>query len=174
MLKGRNIVLRGVDLSDLQLIEKFENNPDNWLHSGTLIPFSKKSIEEYVNGIQDLASDKQYRWIIDLPAKHASIGAIDLYEYDAVNRRAAIGIILEEEYRKKGFAAEAIDLLCNYAFSYLNLHQLWATILAFNIPSQKLFENQGFKKTAVKKNWNLYSNEWHDEYFYQRFNPKTT
>jgi diamine N-acetyltransferase len=173
MLKGENIVLRGVDLSDLQLIEKLENNPDNWLHSGTLIPFSKKSIEEYVLGIQDLANDKQYRWIIDLASKNVSIGAIDLFEYDAVNRRAGIGIILEEKYRKNGFATEAIDLLATYAFSFLNLNQLWATILAFNVPSQRLFENNGFKKMAVKKNWNLYNNEWHDEYFYQRFNPKT-
>jgi diamine N-acetyltransferase len=126
-----------------------------------------------VLGIQDLANDKQYRWIIDLASKNVSIGAIDLFEYDAVNRRAGIGIILEEEYRKNGFATEAIDLLATYAFSFLNLNQLWATILAFNVPSQRLFENNGFKKMAVKKNWNLHNNEWHDEYFYQRFNPKT-
>lgn len=172
MLRGKNIYLRGVEIEDLALIERIENNPENWLHSGTLIPFSKKSIEEYVLAIRDLFNDKQSRWVIALHENDHSIGAIDLFEFDALNRRAGIGVIIEEEYRSKGFASEAIELLSDYAFSYLNLHQLWSTILSSNLASQKLFEKNNFIKTATKSKWVLTDGAWNDEYFYQRFNPK--
>ena len=52
------------------------------------------------------------------------IGAVDLFEYDAIHRRAGIGIIIENEYRKNGFALQAIEMICEYAFSHLNLYQV--------------------------------------------------
>lgn len=160
-------------MEDLVLIESLENNPENWLQSGALIPFSKKSLEEYILSIRDLNSDKQSRWIISTLNEDKSIGAIDIFEFDAINRRAGIGIIIEEEFRKNGYASEAIDLLCDYAFSYLNLHQLWANILDFNTASQRLFKKNNFRKIATKPNWILTDGKWHDEFIYHRFNPKS-
>jgi len=173
MLKGENIYLRGVEMEDLTLIENLENNPENWLQSGALIPFSKKSMEEYILSIRDLNSDKQSRWIISTLKEDKSIGAIDVFEFDPINRRAGIGIIIQKEFRKNGYASEAIELLCDYAFSYLNLHQLWANILDFNTASQRLFEKNSFRKIATKPNWILNNGQWHDEFIYQRFNPKS-
>ena len=173
MLKGKKIYLRGVEFEDVELIESIENDSNNWLHSGTTLPFSKKTIEEYILSIRDLYSDKQSRWIICLHESDQSIGAIDLFEFDGLNRRAGVGIIIDEKYRNKGYAKEAIELLSNYAFSYLNLHQLWSTIVSSNTASQKLFENCNFRKTATKKNWIVNNGSWLDEYFYQLINPNS-
>lgn len=172
MLKGENIYLRGVEIEDLSFIERVENNPENWLVSGTLIPFSKKSIEEYVLAIRDLNSDKQSRFIISTIEEDESIGTIDLFEYDSINKRAGIGIIIEEKHRKMGYGSEALNILCDYAFSYLNLHQIWANIIDSNLASQSLFENNNFKKTATKFQWIQTNGKWHDAYFYQRINSK--
>lgn len=173
MLRDKNIYLRGVEMEDLVLIEDLENTPENWMHSGTLIPFSRKSIEEYILSIRDLNSDKQYRWIISTIKEDKSIGAIDVFEFDSIHRRAGIGIIIKEQFRKNGYASDAINLLCDYAFSFLNLHQLWATIIDSNIASQRLFEKSDFHKIASKPNWILSNGEWHDEFIYQRINPKS-
>lgn len=172
MLKGEHIYLRGVEMEDLDLIERLENNPENWLNSGTLIPYSKKSIEDYVLSIRDLNTDKQSRWIICLTSNDNSIGAIDLFEYDSIHRRAGMGIIIEEKYRKNGYAANSIALLTEYSFSFLNLYQLWASIIDSNLASQELFIKMGFMKTAEKKNWIISDGEWHNEYIYQLVNPK--
>jgi len=172
MLKGKHIYLRGVEIDDLNFIEALENNPENWLISGTLIPFSRKSIEEYINAIRNLQTDKQCRWIISLASNDECIGAIDLFEYDSIHRRAGVGIIIEEKYRKKGYASQAIDLLIEYSFSHLNLFQLWACIIDNNIASQNLFSKAGFELTAAKKNWIFSDGLWHNEYIYQLINPK--
>ena len=167
MLEGKRIYLRGVEIDDLNFIEKIENNPENWLISGTLIPFSRKSLEEYILSIRNLANDKQSRWIICTNDSDISIGAIDLFEYEQTHRRAGMGIIIEKEYRMGGLASEAISLLNDYAFSFLNLTQLWANILDDNLASQGLFEKMGFIRTATKKRWFLKDGKWHDEHLYQ-------
>ena len=51
MLKGENIYLRALEPSDADLIFRWENNPSNWKISGTLLPFSKHLIEQYVNSL---------------------------------------------------------------------------------------------------------------------------
>ena len=173
MLKGKKIYLKGVEIDDLPFLEEIENNPENWLVSGTLIPFSRKSIEEYIYAIRNLQTDKQCRWIICLIETNERIGAIDLFEYNAVHRRAGVGIIIDEKFRKKGFASMAIDLIIKYAFSHLNLYQLWACILDDNIASQNLFSKAGFELSASKKNWIFSGDMWHNEYIYQLINPKT-
>jgi diamine N-acetyltransferase len=172
MLKGKQIYLRGVEIEDLNYIEEIENNPENWLISGTLIPFSRKSLEEYILSIRSLAIDKQSRWIICKNDTHSQIGAIDLFEYDAIHRRAGMGIIIDEDYRKNGLASEAISILKEYAFSFLNLSQLWANILEDNKASQALFEKLGFIKSATKKKWFIKDGAWYDEHFYQLENGK--
>jgi diamine N-acetyltransferase len=173
MLRDKNIYLRGVEMEDLVLIENLENDPENWVHSGTLIPFSRKSIEEYILSIRDLNAVKQYRWIIGTTKEDESIGAIDIYEFDSIHRRAGIGIIINKNFRKNGYASDAIKLLCDYAFSHLNLHQLWANIIDSNIASQRLFEKNDFHKIASKPNWIISNGKWHDEFMYQRINPKS-
>lgn len=174
MLKGEQIYLRSVKISDLDFIERLENNPENWLISGTLKPFSKKNLEEYILNISDLVSDEQYRWIICLNDSERRIGAIDLFEYDQKLRRTGMGIIIDEEFRKSGLATEAISILNEYAFSSLNLSQLWANILDDNHASQRLFEKSGFQRTATKKKWFIVDGEWHDEHLYQLENIKLT
>ncbi len=174
MLKGKRIYLRGVTINDLDFIERIENNPENWMISGTLLPFSRKNIEDYILNIKSLESDKQSRWIICLNESEEAIGAIDLFEYDLTLRKAGMGIIIMEEIRKNGIASEAISLLNEYAFSYLKLAQLWANILENNDASQRLFEKMGFQRTATNKKWFHIDGNWHDEHLYQLENTKYT
>ena len=66
MLSGKKIYLRALEPSDADTILRWENNPDNWSVSNTLVPFSRKLIEDYVRSAQDIYSVKQVRFIICL------------------------------------------------------------------------------------------------------------
>jgi len=172
MFKGRNIYLRGIELDDITTLTLIENNPENWHVSGTLIPFSDSSLKDYILSVRDLPTDKQVRFIICQNENNQPVGAVDLFEYDPVHRRAGIGVLIGEGQRKKGFASEALNLTIAYAFNFLNLHQLWANILETNNLSIRLFKNSGFELSGIKKEWNLHEGKWQDEGFYQIFNPK--
>lgn len=171
MLENDNILLRAIEPEDIDFILKMENNSDLWKVSNTHSPFSRFDIEQYVMSLdKDIYSSKQLRLLIVEKQKNTSVGLIDLFGFDAHNKRAGIGILVTEGNRKMGVATIALELLKTYAFSHLNLHQLYCNIRSDNPHSISLFERKGFSRCGVKLDWNLDDGKWVDEYMYQIIN----
>ncbi|RIV42046.1 GNAT family N-acetyltransferase [Flagellimonas pelagia] len=170
-LKGDNLVLRALEPSDLDFLYQLENDTSIWEISGTLKPYSKKVLQLYLeNAHRDIYEVKQLRLCI-CDADGECIGLIDLFDFDPKNRRAGIGIVIANpEDRNKGVGAEALSLLCNYAFSVLDLHQLYANILEDNQSSIHLFEKMGFERIGVKKEWIRTSSGFKNEIMFQKIN----
>ncbi|WP_121665717.1 GNAT family N-acetyltransferase [Mesonia aquimarina] len=170
-LQGRNIKLRALEPEDLEFIYEIENNEDLWELSSTQTPYSKFLIKQYLeNAHLDIFEVKQLRLVIE-DFQQNSLGLIDIFDFEPQHHRAAIGILIAEtENRQKGIGSEALQLLCNYAFSHLKMHQLYAGVSEENVVSQKLFQQQGFVKTGKKKDWNLVNGIYKTEYLYQLIN----
>lgn len=168
-LEGKHIYLRALEPQDLQFLYSLENNTDVWEISGTTTPYSKHVLKLYLeNAHRDIYDVKQLRLCI-CNMQDKVIGLIDLYDFDPKNHRAGMGIvILETGNRNKGVGTEAISLLSDYAFSTLNLRQLFANILEDNEPSIHLFEKLGFKKVGVKKDWIFSNGHYKNELLYQK------
>jgi len=79
-------------------------------------------------------------------------------------------LIVEPGERNKGAGAEALSLLCDYAFSALDLHQLYANILEDNQASIHLFKKMGFEEIGIKKEWIRTSKGFKNEIMYQKIN----
>lgn len=167
-LKGHLISLRAVEPNDLELLYQWENNPSVWHLSNTTAPFSKHILKEYIeNAKHDIYVTKQLRLIINTP-KYGPIGCIDLFDFDPTNQRAGIGILIaDEQHRGKGYASEALEILCNYCFSILHLHQLYCNINADNKASIHLFTKCGFVQSGNKQQWNRIPGGYVDELFFQ-------
>jgi diamine N-acetyltransferase len=100
-------------------------------------------------------------------------GCIDLFEFDIINQRAGIGIVVNKEFRQKGIAKEALSLVQNFAFNQLNINSLWCTISSLNTPSIALFHSCGFIETGKRKQWNkIGENKFSDELFFQHLKPE--
>ena len=170
MLKGEQIYLRTLEPADADIILKWENNSDNWRVSNTLVPFSRKLIEDYVNSAQDIYSIKQLRFIICLLENDKKIGAIDLFDFDPYHQKAGLGILIADlEDRRNGYAKEAVLLIKEYCFNHLNLHQVYCNILSKNKASIDLFEKSGFTICGTKKDWIKNKEGWLDELMLQSF-----
>jgi diamine N-acetyltransferase len=174
-LTGNKIYLRALEPEDLEFIYTIENDETIWEVSSTQTPYSKFLIRQYLeNAQQDIYEAKQLRLAIcDLANDNKTIGLIDLFDFDPKNNRAGIGIVIQEKQnRNNGFGKEALDLLIQFSFSKLNLHQLYANIGSENDSSKKLFTTFGFQKIGIKKDWNLINNSYQDEEIYQLINTK--
>ena len=168
MLKGEQIYLRTLEPADADTILKWENNSDNWRVSNTLVPFSRKLIEDYVNSAQDIYSIKQLRFIICLVENDKEIGAIDLFDFDPYHQKVGLGILIAElEDRGNGYAKEAVLLILEYCFNHLMLHQVYCNIFSENKSSVDLFEKSGFTICGIKKEWVKSNNGWEDELLLQ-------
>jgi len=170
-LQGKNIKLRALEPEDLEFIYEIENNEDLWELSSTQTPYSKFLIKQYLeNAHLDIFEVKQLRLVIE-DFQQKNLGLIDIFDFEPQHHRAAIGILIAEtKNRQKGIGSEALQLLCNYAFSHLKMHQLYAGVSEENVVSQKLFQQQGFLKTGEKKDWNLVNGKYKTEYLYQLIN----
>lgn len=170
-LSNKNINLRAPELSDVPVLMDWENDTLHWLHSQNYLPYSAFEIEQFVlNNTHDLQAEKQYRWMIECKADKKLVGCVDIFDYDAINQKAAVGIMVAPQYYRQGYAQQALQVLIDYAFNHLQLHQLYCGILATNEASKALFESVGFQKVAVKKDWVRYKHHFIDEYFYQIIN----
>ena len=99
----------------------------------------------------------------------AVIGLIDIFDFDPKNKRAGIGILIKDEKNRfKGFGKEALNLLVDYCFKILHLHQVYANISETNTPSLKLFQNNGFETIGMKKDWVFNGDNFTHEYILQR------
>jgi len=168
-LKGNNIYLRALEPEDLEFIYKIENDENIWEVSNTQTPYSKFLIRQYLeNDHQDIYEAKQLRLAICKNNSNEAIGLIDLFDFDPKNKRAGIGVIIQNETdRNNGFGKEALSLLIDYSFLQLQLHQLFANIDTQNEPSISLFTTFGFEKIGVKKDWNFNKKSFQDEALFQ-------
>ena len=191
-MKGKNISLRAVEMGDLDLLYKWENDHTIWHLSNTITPYSKYVLEQYIlSSHQDIFTNKQLRLMIDMKnevrsqksevrlqtnqpttnkEQRITIGSIDLFDFEPIHKRAGVGILIDNEYRNKGLASEALEILMDYCFKILNLRQLYCNISTDNEISLKLFQKHKFEIVGIKKDWLFIKNKWVDEMLLQRIN----
>lgn len=155
-LKTDEIILRAVEPSDVEILYEWENNTKIWSVSSTLTPYSKKALIDYIESAQfDIYTCKQLRLMIELCSSKQTVGTIDLYDFDAHNRRAGIGIFVAEDFQNQKIATKALDCLLKYCKSMLLLHQVYVDVPQNNTASLQLFQHSGFSVIGTKKEWLL-------------------
>jgi diamine N-acetyltransferase len=174
-LKGEHILLRAVEPADIDVLYQWENDTDNWKVSNTLAPFSRFVLEQYIaTAHQDIYTVKQLRLMINRsPSSQAEgsmpVGCIDLFDFEPNHQRAGVGILISDKSdRRKGYASEALEILIQYCFLSLNLHQLYCNITPDNEASILLFQKHGFQITGIKKEWIREGTTFKDELMLQR------
>ena len=174
LLNDKDIQLRAIEPEDLDILYRWENSTDLWIHGNTLAPYSKLMLRQYINDSleMDIFQSRQLRLMIDLISQQKTIGTIDLYEIDPHNRRAGIGILIDEEYRQRGYAYQALSLMERYTFDHLYLHQLFAYISTKNKPSIDLFTKSGYKEIGVLSDWIQKGENYEDVIIVQLINNK--
>lgn len=93
---------------------------------------------------KDGSGDKRFN-IVDI-AGDKLIGTISLEKFNNINRSAVLGIFIgDSNYRSNGYGTEAIKLILEYGFKYLNLHSIRLELLDVNERAHKCYLKCGFK-----------------------------
>lgn len=166
-LIGKNINLRALEPEDLNFLFSTENDESFWEVSSTQAPFSKYILQKYIeNAHQDIYEAKQFRFVI-CNTKNTPVGMIDLFDFNPQHKRVGVGILIKSKYQGKGYGTEALEMVIDYAFTYLNVHQIFANITSNNLKSISIFEKLNFLKVGIKKDWIYSKATFKDEILYQ-------
>lgn len=172
LLLGEHIRLRAMEPEDCEAMCRWENDASLWPLGDTSRPFSRAVLREFIaNASLDVFAAGQLRLMIERTDLHQAVGCVDLFGIDALHRRAGVGILIYDRAdRGRGYAAEALRLLVEYAFGHLDLRQLYADIPVSNGASLRLFAAAGFGGEAVRRRWvRTAEGGYEDVRFVQRF-----
>lgn len=154
MLNNGKIKLRALEPEDAVTVFLWENDSSLWQYGNTHAPLSLLQIREYIDAYcGDVFSAKQLRLIIADTQSGEVSGIVDLYDLDPQHRRAGVGIMVDSRKQCRGIGGMALELLAEYAYEELGLHQLWCVTAIDNNPAIRMFERAGFRPCGRLRSW---------------------
>lgn len=170
MLRGERVDLRPVAEGDLAQLEAWDADPDFngvyntfGLHASTHVrnAFAQHGYltDDHgrlliVNKTGELVGDVGYRVVT-----HGGGFANRVYE---------IGITVAPEHRRRGYGAEAQNLLVAYLFATYPIARVQATTDVENLPEQRALERAGFAREGVLRQAQFRGGSWHDVVMYSK------
>jgi RimJ/RimL family protein N-acetyltransferase len=139
-LQYNEITLREFEESDIDNKIHWINDPINnkYLHYDIPLEF-EKTLNWYRN------KNNQTRLDLVIEYNSVPVGLIGLLNIDKINNKAEYYICLgETQYKGKGIAKIATQLLVSYGFYNIGLNKIYLNVDSENTVACKLYEKSGF------------------------------
>jgi len=141
MLRSDQVYLRRLERSDLGRCHEWINRPEIFGMMGVFGPRTRDEQEAWYDNVH--SSRTNLVFALCLTSGDTHIGNLSLFDVDYVNRNAGLTIfIADDAHRGKGYGAESVALLCEYAFAVLNLERVYSK--TDNPDAARMYERLGF------------------------------
>ena len=163
------LMLRALEPTDLDVLYRWENDEELWHTSATITPFSRKQLWDYIENYDgDIFRTHQLRLMIVEVATYKVVGTLDLFDFDPINSRASVGILIDKEFQGQGYGKKALNLVEDYCKKHISLNQLVATVSVDNERSLALFRSLEYSEVGVMKWWLKRGNQYCDAILFQK------
>lgn len=145
-LVGERIYLSPRSTEDAEIFTEWLNDfaiTDYTGRSGNLVTLEaeKRYLEE------NSASDATF--VIVTLEEDKMIGTVSLERINTIDRRAILGIFIgNKDYWNNAYGTEAIRLILDYGFHYMNLHSIKLELMSFNERALKCYKKCGFREAG--------------------------
>ncbi|MDH5376426.1 MAG: GNAT family N-acetyltransferase [Candidatus Bathyarchaeota archaeon] len=166
MIKGKRVLLRSFELSDLDQVMRHWNSMElrNLVGAADMGPVSRNDEEEFIKGTWKRRQErKAFTLAIETIADGKLIGGVSLMNINWTNRSAMLGIsIYDPKNRGKGYGQESINLVLGFAFRTLNLTRVELEAFDFNERAQKCYLKVGFREVGTKRKARFIDGQYRD------------
>ena len=100
------------------------------------------------------------------------IGCCGAVDFNLESMNCSIYYQVLKEYRNKGYATEAVRLICAYCFRKMKIHRIYAYITPGNMASLKVLEKNGFSIEGVLKDMEYYKSQYWDGILMAKINKE--
>ncbi len=142
---GEKTRLRAIEPNDAQTILAWHEDSEVSRHMDFLNPpQSLESIKKYIDGeTKNKLDGDRYFWIIE-NREGQIVGHIDT-RCNTRHGNFEYGVSVSADYKRSGYASEAILKILDYYFNHLRYHKATPSVHSDNEPSQRLHEELGFR-----------------------------
>lgn len=162
-IKGKIVMLRAIEESDLELLHKWANDPETQDMIGNL--HFPSSMDYQKMWFQNLKNDQlNQRLAIEAPG-FGIIGISSIINIDWRNNHAWHGVMLgDADHRGKGYGVDAVMATMRYAFEELHLERLDGSIIEYNTVSYAFYCNKlGWKEEGRRRNYYFRKGHYWDQ-----------
>lgn len=139
-----------------------------WLNDLTVTDnLGMSNLVTTVTGEQDwISKNTQHTYAIVKLENDELIGNCGFVEINQQNQCAEVGIFIgDEKNRNSGFGAEALSLLLDFGFDYLNLNNIMLKLFAFNERAAGCYKKLGFKEIGRRRQAYYLKGAYHDQIY---------
>lgn len=145
---GERIDLVALEQEDLPQVIQWINDERVNVFNGARFPVGAAEQQAW---FERTRGDNTKQKLIIRSRADGAVGMVSLFNIDAKHQSAEIGIYVDPQHQRRGYAADALRMVVRFAFMEMNLHKVYCSILAFNEASVRLFERVGFKSDGVRR-----------------------
>lgn len=166
-LETERLILRRFADSDLEPFLAYRNDPEVARYQSweSCTEREATAMIEELKSLQPGTPGEWFQFAVESKETVLLVGDCAL-KVDEDGRQAEVGFTLSREHQGKGYAAEAVSCLLDYAFGDLGLHRVVAITDQENEPSFALLERLGMRQEGqfVQNAW--FKGRWSSEYLY--------
>lgn len=164
MFESPRIILRKMTVDDAETYHTWRNDIEVMQStSPSLDLYLMEETKDFVHHVILGSSTSKSYMIMDKESAAKPIGVVALVHIDWKNRNAECIIDIGEKSNwGKGYGAEAMTLLLDYAFLEMNLHRVSLRVFSFNDKAVKLYEKLGFQHEGTARQSLFRGGAWHD------------
>ena len=147
MLEGRLVRLRAIEPGDRARAHIWLNDPEVTYYL-TMRHAPSTTDDTWLSDSSPNGYGRDVRLAVE--AKDGThIGAINLHQVNAEDRKAGLGIVIgEKAYWSRGFGRDAVLTLLRFAFHQMNLNRVWLRVLGGHDGAIACYRKCGFREEA--------------------------
>lgn len=144
VFQGRLVRLRAVETTDWEIWYAMADTDDDRLSWEIPFPASREATRAHVEELaRGGTKNDEFRFQIErLDGEY--VGTLNTHTINRRNGTFSYGLSILPQYRRLGFASEAVRLVLRYYFWERRYQKVNAEVFSFNEPSIKLHESLGF------------------------------
>lgn len=146
VIYGKRVRLRAVERGDVGKFHEWVNDPEVTRGLSLYLPMSMADEESWFNSLAN--RDQKVKPLAIEIRKGRNwklIGNCGVFDIDAVNRSAELGILIGDKSEwNKGYGSEVMSLLARHCFETLNLNRAFLRVYTENIRAVRSYEKAGF------------------------------
>jgi RimJ/RimL family protein N-acetyltransferase len=163
-LEGERIYLSPIFTDDIEKYVKWMNDLEVTKFLGALST-ENYTIEREKDFLEKMAKEK-FNFAIVLKDGDRLIGNISLFAVNHLYQIGEVGLFIgEEDDRGNGYGKEALKLILNYGFGYLNLNNIMLRLNGANKIAYNAYKKVGFKEFGRRSSCCYVENKWYDEIY---------
>ncbi len=160
-LVGKNIYLSPINIEDVEQYTK-------WMNDFSVTDYINRSsnittLEQEKEYLRKVTDEKDLSFAIVRLEDDKLLGNCSIHDVGYLRRVGTLGIFIGDvEDRHKGYGTEALQLLLDYGFNYLNLNNIMLCVMEYNPNAFECYKKIGFKEFGRRRKAQFLNGKYYD------------